>query len=85
MAFGPPTSTYYGADRKGDNLFGNAVVAIDAVTGKFKWHFQAVHHDVWDFDLPPAPTLIDIVRAGTWCMAALARSPTRCRQSAILA
>jgi glucose dehydrogenase len=64
MAFGAPTSTYYGADRKGDNLFGNALVAIDAVTGKYKWHFQAVHHDVWDFDLPPAPTLIDIVRGG---------------------
>lgn len=64
MTFGAPTSTYYAADRKGDNLFGNALVAVDAVTGKFKWHFQAVHHDVWDFDLPPAPSLIDIVRAG---------------------
>jgi glucose dehydrogenase len=64
MTFGAPTSTYYGGDRKGDNLFGNSVVAIDAVTGKYKWHFQAVHHDIWDFDLPPAPSLIDIVRNG---------------------
>jgi quinoprotein glucose dehydrogenase len=64
MTFGAPTSTYYGGDRKGDNLFGNAVVAVDATTGKYKWHFQAIRHDIWDFDLPPAPGLIDIVRNG---------------------
>jgi len=64
MTFGAPTSTYYGGDRKGDNLFGNTVVAVDATTGKYKWHFQAIHHDIWDFDLPPAPGLIDIVRNG---------------------
>src|SRR5215831_6724031 len=64
MTFGAPTSTYYGGDRKGDNLFGNAVVAVDAQTGKYNWHFQTVHHDIWDFDLPPAPGLIDIVRGG---------------------
>jgi glucose dehydrogenase len=40
------------------------VVAIDTATGKYKWHFQTVHHDIWDFDLPPAPGLIDIVRNG---------------------
>lgn len=64
MTFGSPTSTYYGGDRHGDNLFGDSVVAIDAVTGKYKWHFQTTHHDIWDFDLPPAPGLIDIVRGG---------------------
>ena len=64
MTFGEPTSNYFGGDRKGDNLFGNAVVAVDAQTGKYKWHFQTVHHDIWDFDLPPAPGLIDIVHDG---------------------
>jgi quinoprotein glucose dehydrogenase len=64
MTFGAPTSTYYGGDRKGDNLFGNSVVAVDAQTGKYKWHFQTIHHDIWDFDLPPAPGLIDIVHGG---------------------
>jgi glucose dehydrogenase len=65
MPFGAPSSTYYGGDRHGDNLFGNALVAIDAETGKRKWHFQVVHHDIWDYDLPPAPGLIDIVQNGS--------------------
>jgi len=64
MIFGEPTSNYFGGDRKGDNLFGNAVVAVDAHNGQYKWHFQTVHHDIWDFDLPAAPGLIDIVRGG---------------------
>ena len=64
MPFGAPTSTYYGGDRKGDNLFANSVVAIDAETGKYKWHFQPIHHDIWDYDLPPAPGLVDIVQNG---------------------
>jgi quinoprotein glucose dehydrogenase len=46
------------------NLFGNSVVAVDAQTGKYLWHFQTVHHDLWDSDLPPAPSLIDIKRNG---------------------
>lgn len=58
--FGSPASDYYGFDRRGDNLFGNSVVALDALTGKLKWHFQTVHHDLWDMDLPPAPILMDI-------------------------
>jgi quinoprotein glucose dehydrogenase len=65
MPFGAPSSTYYGGDRRGDNLFGNALVAIDAATGKYMWHFQTIHHDIWDYDLPPAPGLIDITRNGT--------------------
>jgi quinoprotein glucose dehydrogenase len=64
MTFGAPTANYYGGDRPGANLFGNSIVAVDAGTGKYKWHFQVVHHDLWDFDLPPAPALVDIVRNG---------------------
>src|SRR5262245_19469733 len=61
---GSPTSDYYGGDRKGANLYGNAVVALDASTGRLKWHQQLVHHDLWDFDLPAAPTLVDVKRGG---------------------
>jgi glucose dehydrogenase len=61
---GSPTSDYYGADRKGKNLYGNSIVALDATTGALKWYHQLVHHDLWDFDLPAAPTLIDVQRDG---------------------
>jgi quinoprotein glucose dehydrogenase len=64
LPFGGPSGNYYGGDRPGANLFGNSVVAVDAATGKYKWHFQTVHHDLWDSDLPPAPHLIDIERNG---------------------
>jgi glucose dehydrogenase len=64
MTFGAPAANYYGGDRPGANLFGNSVVAVDAITGKYKWHFQVVHHDLWDFDLPPAPVLVDITQNG---------------------
>src|SRR6202521_1044750 len=62
MPFGAAAANYYGGDRPGANLFGNSVVAVDANTGKYKWHFQVVHHDLWDYDLPPAPGLVDIVK-----------------------
>ena len=62
--YGSPASDFYGGDRKGNDLFGNSVVALDAATGKMKWYFQAVHHDMWDFDLPPAPGLMDVVIDG---------------------
>jgi quinoprotein glucose dehydrogenase len=62
--FGSPASDYYGGDRQGNNLFGNSVVALDAETGKLKWYFQTVHHDQWDFDLPPAPVLLDVTIRG---------------------
>ena len=62
--YGSPASDFYGFDRKGNDLFGNSVVALDANTGKMKWYFQAVHHDLWDFDLPPAPPLIDVTIKG---------------------
>jgi len=61
---GAPTSDYYGGDRHGANLYGNAVVALDATTGKLKWHQQLVHHDIWDYDVPAAPTLVDVKRNG---------------------
>ncbi|MBZ5580455.1 MAG: pyrroloquinoline quinone-dependent dehydrogenase [Acidobacteriia bacterium] len=62
--YGSPASDFYGFDRKGNDLFGNSVVALDANTGKMKWYFQAVHHDLWDFDLPPGPGLIDVTVKG---------------------
>ena len=62
--FGSPASDYYGGDRAGNNLFGNSVVALEAETGKLKWYFQTVHHDQWDFDLPPAPVLLDVTIKG---------------------
>ena len=64
MPFGSPAGNYWGGDRPGTNLFGNSVVAVDALTGKLKWHFQTVHHDLWDSDLPPAPVLFDIKQNG---------------------
>ena len=59
-----PSTDYYGGDRKGMNLFGNAVVAIDCNSGKRQWHFQTIHHDLWDWDLPVYPNLVDVVRDG---------------------
>ena len=61
---GSPTYDYYGADRPGANLFGSSLVALDARTGKRRWHFQMVHHDLWDFDGNAAPQLTTIKRNG---------------------
>jgi quinoprotein glucose dehydrogenase len=61
---GSPTYDFYGANRKGQNLFGNCVLALDARTGKRRWHFQTVHHDLWDFDLSPAPKLLTVTHGG---------------------
>jgi len=55
-----PTNHFYGGLRHGDNLFANSVVAVDASTGKRVWHYQTVHHDIWDYDLPAAPIVTDI-------------------------
>ena len=55
---------FYGADRPGDNLFGNALVALHAATGKRAWHFQTVRHDLWDRDLPAPPALVTVIRHG---------------------
>ena len=56
-----PIPGYYGGDRAGDNLYGNAVVAVDLRTGAYRWHFQTIHHDLWDADPPAPPALFDIV------------------------
>ena len=64
MPIGSPSDDRYGGDRPGANLYGNSLVAVDAMTGKLKWYFQAVHHDLWDYDLPPQPTLVDIIKDG---------------------
>ena len=55
-----PTSDFYGGERPGDNLFGESLVCVDLKTGKRKWHFQIVHHPIWDYDLSSAPILADI-------------------------
>ena len=59
-----PGMNYYGGDRPGNNLFSNTTVALDAQTGKLKWYFQNIRHELWDYNLPPAPGLIDIVKDG---------------------
>jgi quinoprotein glucose dehydrogenase len=59
-----PTGDYYGGHRPGDTLFGESVVAVDVKTGKRKWHYQTVHHGIWDMDLPCAPVLADVMIDG---------------------
>jgi quinoprotein glucose dehydrogenase len=59
-----PTGDYYGGHRPGANLFGESLVAVDLQTGKRKWHYQLVHHGIWDMDIPCAPMLIDITING---------------------
>lgn len=61
---GSPTYDYYGADRIGSNLFGNCLLALDARTGKRLWHFQFVHHDLWDYDAAAAPQLLTVQHDG---------------------
>lgn len=61
---GSAVPDFYGADRLGDNLYANSLVALDARTGKRVWHFQAVHHDLWDRDFPSPPVLLTIERNG---------------------
>ena len=61
---GSPTNDFYGGDRSGKGLYGNSVVALDAATGKLKWHFQAIHHDVWDMDISSPPVLVTLLREG---------------------
>jgi glucose dehydrogenase len=61
---GSAASDFYGANRAGDNLFANTLLALDAATGRRLWHFQAVRHDIWDRDFPAPPTLVTIMRNG---------------------
>jgi quinoprotein glucose dehydrogenase len=59
LPIGAPAHDRYGGDRTGDNLFSSSLVAADAATGRYLWHFQVVHHDIWDIDLESAPLLFD--------------------------
>ena len=61
---GTPTNDYYGGHRPGDNLFAESLVALDIETGQRMWHFQAVHHGVWDYDFPTHPNLVDVTVDG---------------------
>jgi glucose dehydrogenase len=76
LPYGSPTTDAYGADRKGADLYGNCLVVLDALTGKLKWYFQAVHHDTWDYDLESAPILVTIHRGKTNIPAVVVTSKT---------
>ena len=64
VPIGSPATNYYGGDRPGNNAYGNSIVAVEAQTGKYLWHFQTVHHDIWDTDMPTAGALFDFVQGG---------------------
>jgi quinoprotein glucose dehydrogenase len=64
IPFGTARFDFYGGNRKGNNLFANSLVALDAETGKRRWHYQMVHHDLWDYDLPTAPKLLTVRNNG---------------------
>lgn len=64
FATGSPASDFYGGDREGANLFSNCIVALDAETGKLKWYFQAIRHDLWDRDFPSPPNLATVNHNG---------------------
>ena len=64
LPIGSPSYDFCGADRKGQDLFGNSLVALQASTGGLVWYFQIVHHDLWDYDMPAQPTLITVRRNG---------------------
>ena len=72
LPIGSPTYDFYGGDRKGQNLFANSLVALNAATGKLAWYYQMVHHDLWDYDLPAQPLLIT-VRSNGRAVAAVAQ------------
>ena len=61
---GSATPDFYGASRTGDNLFANSLIALDARTGDYRWHYQTVRHDLWDRDIPAPPTLVQLERNG---------------------
>src|SRR6185437_16471090 len=61
---GSPSSDFYGGAREGENLFANCIVAVDAETGKLRWYYQTVHHDLWDRDIPCPPDLLTVKHNG---------------------
>jgi glucose dehydrogenase len=64
LPVGNPADSFYGADRKGVNLYSNSVVALDAATGKLRWYYQMVHHDLFDYDVDAPPALVEVNRNG---------------------
>lgn len=64
IPLGSPAFDFYGGNRKGENLFGNCLLALNAATGKHIWHYQLVHHDLWDYDLPAPPVLLTVKNSG---------------------
>ncbi len=64
MPIAGPSANYWGGDRPGNNLYANSIVAVDADSGKYRWHFQTVHHDLWDSDMSNPPTLVDLTQNG---------------------
>ena len=65
LPFSTPSNDWYGGQRPGDGLFGESLVCLEARTGTRVWHFQMVHHGLWDYDPPAAPNLIDVRVNGT--------------------
>jgi quinoprotein glucose dehydrogenase len=76
MPLGAPNDDRVGLNRPGDNLFSSSVVAVDASTGAYRWHFQLVHHDIWDYDTQSAPVLVDLARDGETVPAVLVVNKT---------
>ncbi len=64
LPVGNAADSFYGADRKGSDLYSNSVIALDALTGKLRWYYQMVHHDLWDYDMNAPPALIEVKRDG---------------------
>lgn len=64
IPLGSPSYDFYGGNRPGKNLYGNSLLALDAATGKYRWHYQTIHHDLWDYDLPAPPNLLTIQKDG---------------------
>ena len=66
LPIGAPTHNWYGGHRLGDNLFSGSIVCLEAKTGKRVWHYQMIHHDIWDYDVPAAPVLFDLTIDGKY-------------------
>jgi len=64
LPIGQPAAQYYGGERHGQNLYSSSIVALEAATGKVRWHFQLTHHDVWDYDSEASPALMELTRDG---------------------
>ena len=73
MPLGAPNNDRVGVDRPGNNLFGSSLVAVNANTGKYLWHFQVIHHDIWDYDAQDPPLLMDVQQDGKTIPAVLTR------------